>query len=75
VICCIDINRLGNRKIYLVPFFNSYQQDFSLVMSILKTLSAGKQAYFRRSYATASKLIEITRDNDTGKKTIALLIP
>lgn len=35
-------------------------------MSISKILIAGGQAYLRRSYATGSKLVETTRDNDTG---------
>ncbi|KAM0731213.1 Enoyl-CoA delta isomerase 1, mitochondrial [Formica fusca] len=35
-------------------------------MTISKILIAGGQAYLRRSYATGSKLVETTRDNDTG---------
>ncbi|XP_012223448.1 enoyl-CoA delta isomerase 1, mitochondrial-like [Linepithema humile] len=41
-------------------------------MSVLKTLFAGRQAYLRRFYATGSKLIETTRDNDTGIDIISM---
>lgn len=39
-------------------------------MTILKALIAGGQVCLRRSYATGSKYIETTRDNDTGKNAI-----
>ena len=35
-------------------------------MNISKILLAGRQVYLRRFYATGSKLVETTRDNDTG---------
>ncbi|EZA60296.1 hypothetical protein DMN91_011020 [Ooceraea biroi] len=41
-------------------------------MTILKTLIAGGQVYFRRCYATGSKLVETTRDNDTGIDIISM---
>lgn len=41
-------------------------------MTLLKALIAGGQACLRRSYATGSKYIETTRDNDTGKNAISI---
>jgi len=42
-------------------------------MTILKTLLIGGRLYSRRCYATGSKLIETTRDNDTGNNSNTLL--
>jgi len=52
-----------------------YEEDqlLSAIMTLLKALIAGGQACLRRSYATGSKYIETTRDNDTGKN-IAVFI-
>jgi Delta3-Delta2-enoyl-CoA isomerase len=41
-------------------------------MTILKTLIAGGQVCFRRTYASSSKYIETTRDNDTGIEIISM---
>lgn len=41
-------------------------------MTISKILIAGGQACLRRSYATGSKLVETTRDNDTGIDIISM---
>lgn len=39
-------------------------------MNISKILLAGRQVYLKRFYATGSKLVETTRDNDTGDNTL-----
>ncbi|XP_029177739.1 enoyl-CoA delta isomerase 1, mitochondrial-like isoform X2 [Nylanderia fulva] len=44
-------------------------------MNISKILIAGRQAYLRRFYATGSKLVETTRDNDTGIDIISMARP
>ncbi|XP_029177740.1 enoyl-CoA delta isomerase 1, mitochondrial-like isoform X3 [Nylanderia fulva] len=44
-------------------------------MNISKILIAGRQAYLRRFYATGSKLVETTRDNDTGIDIISMAKP